>query len=972
MEPARSDRQPQAADHQILQRIGVGAYGEVWLARSVAGRLRAVKVVWRDRFDHDRTFEREFAGLQKFEPLSRQHEGLVDVLQIGRNERSGCFYYVMELADPVVEGESSEAYRPLTLASLIQSKGRLAVSDCMRLGREISEALAFLHRQGLVHRDVKPSNIIFVEGKAKLADIGLIASLGDAQSFVGTDGFIPPEGPGTPRGDVYGLGKTLYEMATGKNRLDFPDLPSELLCAEDAGHFAELNETILRACAANPEERHASAEDLRKELLLLESGRSIRKLRRNEKLVRAWRRVGVGAMVLALAGSAALWEQTRRAQIAVNEAARETRQRQAIAEKELAARQNLYAADMNLAHQALIAGNYARAESLLAACLPKDGDQDLRGFEWRYLAEKLRGNSIATIRGHEQVVSSLALSADGQRLYSASFDTTVREWSLSEQREIRQWKVPGSLFMTIALHPDETLLAGEGGNRPMSSLLDLKTGEWRTHASSTSPSVAFAPEGDRLVRGTRMLLFDTNATVEITDLDLHPLKTLENAGGRVAFSRDGRTLATGPWGSNIKLWDWPALKSAGQLEGAGTVMAMQFSTDGSKLASVSRDGRLQLWDWRNRKLAAERSAHGGGVIWSVAFSPDGSELATGGNDQTVRVWDANTLQEKEVYRGHAGEVWSVIWSRDGQQLISSGKDTTIRIWNAKPAPTAEPIRQVVQGPLFSKDGKRHAARLRDGSVVVRDTADGEVVATLKEVDEVGGFASSGELNVLRPGGEVQRIRLSDSAILDIKHVAPPPPAFTRRFLTADGKWLLAGMKNGEVVVQETEGKTPTRKLAAHSEMIVSLAVSPDGKLMLSGSLDRTARLWDLASGEELRVFTAHRMGVSALAFSSDGRTLATGSWDDTVHVWSLDTDRGFFLTGHEGGVQAVAFSPDGRTLASMTGASSLKLWSLAAQRETAVIPLPPGAGQSWLAFSPNGEHLAAVSQAQALMILTAP
>src|SRR5437879_4585811 len=100
--PAPSDPQaarPSVPDHELLCRIGGGSYGDVWLAKNAVGTLRAVKVVHRKSFDRDEHFEREFRGLQKFEPLSRSHDGFVDVLQLGRNEEAGCFYYVMELAD---------------------------------------------------------------------------------------------------------------------------------------------------------------------------------------------------------------------------------------------------------------------------------------------------------------------------------------------------------------------------------------------------------------------------------------------------------------------------------------------------------------------------------------------------------------------------------------------------------------------------------------------------------------------------------------------------------------------------------------------------------------------------------------------------------------------------------------------------------------------------------------------------------
>ena len=268
MEPDdATDGQPQAGpppaipDHELLRCIGRGSYGVVWLARNHMGLYRAVKVVYRKSFPDRRPFEREWSGIRKFEPISRSHEGFVDVLQVGINEAEGYFYYVMELGDDCESGQSVEpaTYRPKTLSQQIALHGRLPTEECLKLGLALSQALAELHRNGLVHRDIKPSNIIFVNGVPKLADIGLVAEVNEARSFVGTEGFIPPEGPGTPQADVYGLGKVLYEATTGRDRYDFPKLPTMFDQLPEQDKFLELNEVILRACRPEANQRYASA-----------------------------------------------------------------------------------------------------------------------------------------------------------------------------------------------------------------------------------------------------------------------------------------------------------------------------------------------------------------------------------------------------------------------------------------------------------------------------------------------------------------------------------------------------------------------------------------------------------------------------------------------------------------------------------------------------------------------------------------
>ncbi len=207
---------PWIPDHELIRPIGRGSYGVVWLARNIMGVWRAVKVVTRANFDSDRPFEREFAGIQRYEPISRTGEGLVPILHVGSPGGKRSFYYVMELADPVAppgQGPKAESpafdaatYQAKTLLSELKRRGHLPVEECVEIGLTLAAGLGALHKHGLVHRDVKPSNIVFVQGRAKLADVGLVGEIRGARTFVGTEGYIPPEGPGAPGADFFALG----------------------------------------------------------------------------------------------------------------------------------------------------------------------------------------------------------------------------------------------------------------------------------------------------------------------------------------------------------------------------------------------------------------------------------------------------------------------------------------------------------------------------------------------------------------------------------------------------------------------------------------------------------------------------------------------------------------------------------------------------------------------------------------------
>ena len=262
-------------DHTLLRCVGRGGYGEVWLARDVISGFHAVKIVYRKNFPRTEPFEREFRGMQNFAPLSRLHPGLVHILHVGRNDLRGCFFYVMEAADDEVSGAAirPEQYVPRTLASDLDRRGRLPVGECVQLGASLASALDFLHQRQLIHRDVKPANIIFVNGQPKLADVGLVTTLGGQAgeaTRVGTVGYMPPEGPGTAAGDIYALGKTLYEAATGCECGHFPELPADLNAGNEADALLQLHEIILTACEDDPLDRYRSAAALHVALLELQ------------------------------------------------------------------------------------------------------------------------------------------------------------------------------------------------------------------------------------------------------------------------------------------------------------------------------------------------------------------------------------------------------------------------------------------------------------------------------------------------------------------------------------------------------------------------------------------------------------------------------------------------------------------------------------------------------------------------------
>ena len=258
--------------------IGEGAYGRVWLGKNTAGEWRAIKVIYLEKFaGNSEPFERELAGVRRYQPISHMHPGFVRVDSV-KEELPNSFYYAMELGDSIVPGwETNPAlYKPRDLVKeREQLPGRrLPVLECLRLGISLSETLHFLHQQGLTHRDIKPQNVIFVQGRPKLADLGLITDIRPQElerTLVGTPGFMPPlpESPGTPQADIFSLGMVLYVISTGGNPKRFPDLATALVSEELIGDFMPLNEIITKACQPQLQERYATAAELQADLQAL-------------------------------------------------------------------------------------------------------------------------------------------------------------------------------------------------------------------------------------------------------------------------------------------------------------------------------------------------------------------------------------------------------------------------------------------------------------------------------------------------------------------------------------------------------------------------------------------------------------------------------------------------------------------------------------------------------------------------------
>jgi hypothetical protein len=264
---------PSIPDHEFVRCVGAGSHGEVWLAMNVTQAVRAVRILFRRQFASDRSFAREYARIQRFEPISGTHPGLVGVLQVGQEPLADCFHYVMEVADDLEQGQTIDPvqYVPRTLQTLLHH-GPLPVADCIDLALALTESVQHLHQHGLVHRGIKPVNVFFINELPKLADIALATGAGQKATGVGAQTLITPEGLDDPLADLFSLGKVIYQMITGLPPDRFPAMPDHVAVESDPTQLALLTAVIQKACEPELDRRFQSAGDLHEALLAVQQG----------------------------------------------------------------------------------------------------------------------------------------------------------------------------------------------------------------------------------------------------------------------------------------------------------------------------------------------------------------------------------------------------------------------------------------------------------------------------------------------------------------------------------------------------------------------------------------------------------------------------------------------------------------------------------------------------------------------------
>ncbi|MCX5659777.1 MAG: protein kinase [Planctomycetota bacterium] len=956
----------QIGSFKILSLLGVGGMGAVYEAQQARpNRTVALKVIKPGFVSASllKRFEREAEVLGRL-----QHPGIAQVYEAGTAHEGGLLqpYFAMEL----VRGTSLTRHA---------NDNHLELRARLELVTRVCDAVQYAHQQGVVHRDLKPGNILVdATGQPKVLDFGLAKIAGnEAQlttmetqvgQLVGTLPYMSPEQARgevdklDTRSDIYAMGVIAYELLAGKLPYDLKQAvvieAVRIICEDeptplsniDRKYGGDVQTIIAKAMAKERERRYASASELASDIRRYLNDQPIaarpastwyqasKFARRHKALVG-----GLAAvfLVLVLGMATTTWQAVRaRAALEVAEAQRRAAEearaatvtaRQATDEARSAATQNEAAA--------VTARDDSRRNAIDAADgLVSLGDR--MAFEGKWVEAK-----AAYREAREKYVASQAAPDRADQALCEAYSTSPPA--------ILTLSGHTAPVLHVAFGPDgRTALSGSRLPDMTLKLWDLPTGRVvRTfvgHSESVG-CVAISPDGRTALSCSpekTLRLWDLSTGKNVRTFIGHA-----DSVNSVAFSPDGRSALSGSGDKTLKLWDLETGEVirtlTGHTKGVGRVA---FSPDGRTALSGSVDKSMKLWDLTTGKEL--RNFNVNSWVYDVAISPNGRVALSGSEDKTLRLWDLETGEVIRTFTGHTGGVWRVTFSPDGRTALSSSGDT-IKHWDLS---TGIDIRTLtghagrVGGVPFSPDGRTAISCSWDKTLKLWDLSTGREVRTLTgHIGAVKSVAISPDGRTAMSGAsEATTITVGDTSyragfgggknfkFWDLATGKTLRSVFGHEHFVdgvafgPDGRTALTGGSGDEPAKlwDLASGKT-LRVLAGHSDSVFCVALSPDGREALSGSTDKTLKLWDVASGNEIRTLTGHTDRVHAAAFSPDGRRAISASNDKTLKLWDLSTGKEVrTFAGHTGPVRSVAHSADGRTALSGGEDKTLKLWDL--------------------------------------------
>jgi WD40 repeat protein len=487
---------------------------------------------------------------------------------------------------------------------------------------------------------------------------------------------------------------------------------------------------------------------------------------------------------------------------------------------------------------------------------------------------------------------------------------------------------------------------------------------------SSIVSASFSPDGSRVLTASH----DKTARVWSAD-DSGSVITLAGHGHTVwsaVFSPDGSRVATASGDKTARVWHSDGSGTPVILQGhSDTVRSAAFSPDGSRIVTSSLDGTARIWRTDGSGSAAILRGHDAAVV-SASFSPGGSRIVTASSDGTARVWHADGSGAPIVLDGQAGEVHTATFSADGSHILTASFDlrSTARVWKADGSGAPVILRghsDVVRSASFSPDGARVLTASFDKTARVWN-ADGSG-APIIFAGHSGRVWSAAFNN---DGSRIVTASYEKSArVWNVGDSGTPFAKLEDETLTAGGVYLspdgsrgLTGSEDKKVRVWNTDGLGPPAvltTLTGHAGRLTSACFSPDGSRILTASDDGTARVWSTNGAGTPIILAGHDASIGSAAFDRAGSRIVTASDDETARVWNADgSGSPVVLVGHEGAVKSATFSPDGSSVVTGSADNTARVWKADGSHSPVVLRGHSDTVRSVI-FSPDGSHVATAS-----------
>ncbi len=1006
--------------YRLLQKLGEGGFGEVWMAeqRQPVKRRVALKVIklGMDTRQVVARFEAERQALAMMD-----HPNIARVFDAGSTD-SGRPYFVMELVRGVSITEYCETHRT-------------DVAERLSLFVEICSAIQHAHQKGIIHRDIKPSNILVAvqDGKPvpKVIDFGIAKAtqqqltdktvVTQMQQFVGTPAYMSPEQAEMTsldidtRTDIYSLGVLLYQLLTGQTPFDQRELLSagweqmrriirekepprpstrlsQQIAAADAQSLlqtrtlvqrlrGDLDWIVMKCLEKDRTRRYETANGLaldiqrhlRNEAVLARpptaSYRLKKIIRRNRMAFAATLAFAVLLVGTALFSTASYL----RERVARSEAERQrlladrarmtadSQKREAEQEKEKA-RRNLYLARMNLLQSDWEHNDFSR----FRATLEQTKDFPERSFEWDYWHHQ--GHLEVAALNISNAVRSLSFSPDGKLLAASGGNPAVWCWEVASGR-LRWRGGPGTDNVVSKFSPDGAALAVAQLDGAI-TLLDAKNGARlkgvppasENKRSPLSPELAWSSDG-RLLAATG---FRSVRVFRGNDLTLERSLPDNDVVRGLAFSPNGERLAACDTAGNIRILN-ATFNPVAQFHRNTCLNKILFTADGEKVIVSGNDSKAVVIEINSGRVLRTFDRQPG-IIRAMNLTSDGRSLLTGSEDNSAILWDLATGEAINEFKGHTRYVWGSAISPD-DQLVATGDSTgEIKIWRARvtPAITLENGPDGSDFAMFAPNLDRAVAASERTGTALWETTFGKRLISLRDESRAlhardgGGFSADG-LKLLLTGGPdltADLLELFPEASKPLWHIDRPCTAGT---LSRDGQRIVIGTGGGAVEILDAKTRRVEQSVSLQTNAILSVTLSADETYVAASDVMGGLVVWRRGTAAKVLTFG---LGTGEpprrVSFMHDSRRLVAWAGNE-VQIWNCQSGQRE-LVFPTPDTWALAISPDNRRIATSGtwGNPTVRLWDASTGEETLRLrTLTEIIVQ--LAFSPDGKRLGAIT-----------